>query len=344
MPLVKSRDLGDVSEMGGRFARQKQQDALEVEKQKTLQAQQMLQMQTAAASLANKKSNGKRSLPSLEGSTVTVPGVKRPLIIPPHMNGAAELLKQKQEQDRQIKTAIADAEKTQKDTVKTLTPQQLLLAQWQAMNGGGGAGCGGEGVGVGNAGKVDDEGGEDDDDDDDDDDDESEGFDGDFMSLMLAQQTAMLKELQAHQQQNARTMELMTSLFLPKPASLEKPKQTEEEKMLNNRFNARQTQYLNLLEKIHAEQKKEEYNQNLANLLKMLSRNPDLERYMSPPHSSVAENQSSSKSKKSISGAKNKKKKSQRFEDSASEEEETSSPSNKASIDEAVRQLLYNSE
>ena len=136
MPLVKSRDLGDVSEMGGRFARQKQQDALEVEKQKTLQAQQMLQMQTAAASLANKKSNGKRSLPSLEGSTVTVPGVKRPLIIPPHMNGAAELLKQKQEQDRQIKTAIADAEKTQKETVKKLTPQQLLLGQWQAMHGG----------------------------------------------------------------------------------------------------------------------------------------------------------------------------------------------------------------
>ena len=118
MPLVKSRDLGDVSEMGGRFARQKQQDALEVAKQKTLQAQQLLQMQTAATSLANKKSNGKRSLPSVEGSTVPVPGVKRPLIIPPHMNSAAELLKQKQEQDRQIKNPIADAEKTQKETVK----------------------------------------------------------------------------------------------------------------------------------------------------------------------------------------------------------------------------------
>ena len=334
MPLVKSRNLGDVSEMGGRFARQKQQEELEAEKQKATQAQRLLQMQVAATGLANtanKKSNGKRSLPSVEGSSVTVPGVKRPLIMPAHMNGATELLKQKQEQAKQIKTAIADAEKTQKETVKTMTPQQLLLAQLQAMRGSGEVGVGNEGEG------NDEEGGEDDDDDDDD---ENEGFNGDFMSLMLAQQTAMLKELHEHQQQNARTMELMTSLFLPKPASLEKPKKTEEEKMLNNRFNARQTHYLNVLEKMHAEQQNEEYNQNLANLLQTLSRNPDLERYMSP-QSSVSENQSSSKSRKAMSGAK--KKKSQ-LEDSTSEEEETSSQSNKPSIDEAVRQLLYSSD
>ena len=335
MPLVKSRNLGDVSEMGGRFARQKQQEALEAEKQKASQAQQLLQMQAAATGLANaanKKGNGKRSLPSIEGSTVTVPGVKRSLIIPPHMNGGAELLKQKQEQTKQIQTAIADAEKTQKETVKTMTPQQLLLAQLQAMRGNGD-------VGVSNGGEENAEEGEDDDDDDDDGE-ENEGFNGDFMSLMLAQQTAMLKEVHEHQQQNARTMELMTSLFLPKPASLEKAKKTEEEKMLNNRFNARQAHYLNVLEKMQAEQQKEECNQNLANLLQTLSRNPDLEQYMLP-QSSVSENQSSSKSRKAMSGAK--KKKSQ-LEDSTSEEEETSSQSNKPSIDEAVRQLLYSSD
>ena len=332
MPLVKSRNLGDVSEMGGRFARQKKEEDLEAEKQKAAQAQQLLQMQAAASGLANtanKKSNGKRSLPSVEGSSVTIPGVKRPLIMPAHMNGATELLKQKQEQAKQIKTAIVDAEKTQKETVKTMTPQQLLLAQLQAMRGSGEVGVSNEEEG------NDEEGGEDDDDDDD----ENEGFDGDFMSLMLAQQTVMLKELHEHQQQNARTMELMTSLFLPKPASLEKPKKTEEEKMLNNRFNARQTHYLNVLEKMHAEQQKGEYNQNLANLLQTLCRNPDLERYMSP-QSSVSENQSSSKSRKAISGAKKKKK--SPLEDSTSEEEETSSQSSKPSIDEAVRQLLYN--
>ena len=340
MPLVKSRTLGDVSEMGGRFARQKQQEELVAEKQKAAQVQQLLQIQAAATGLANKKSNGKRSFPSVEGgsSSVTIPGVKRPLIIPAHMNGATELLKQKQEQAKQIKTAIADAEKTQKETVKTMTPQQLLLAQLQAMRGSGGGGeTGVNNEHEGNQVEVDD-------DDDDDDDDENEGFNGDFMSLMLAQQTAMLKELQEHQQQNARTMELMTSLFLPKPASLEKPRKTEEEKMLNNRFNARQTHYLNVLEKMHAEQQKEEYNQNLANLLQTLSRNPDLERYMAP-HSSVSENQSSSKSKKAISAAK-KKKKSQ-LEDSTNEEEEetTDLPSNnKPSIDEAIRQLLYSSD
>ena len=227
---------------------------------------------------------------------MTVPGVKRPLIIPSHMNGATELLKQKQEQAKQIKKAIADAEKTKKETVKTMTPQQLLLAQLQAMRSGE--------VGVINEEEKNDDEGENDDDDDDDDE-ENEGFNGDFMSLMLAQQTAMLKELQEHQQQNARTMELMTSLFLPKPASLEKAKKTEEEKMLNNRFNARQAHYLNVLEKMQAEQQKEECNQNLANLLQTLSRNPDLERYMSP-QSSVSENQSSSKSRKAISGAKRK--------------------------------------
>ena len=252
---------------------------------------------TSLANTANKKGNGKRALPSVEGSSVTIPGVKRPLIIPAHMKGATELLKQKQEQDKQIKTAIADAEKTQKETVKKMTPQQLLLAQLQAMRSGE--------VGVSNDEEGNEEEGEDDDDDDDDDGggEENEGFNGDFMSLMLAQQTAMLKEVHEHQQQNARTMELMTSLFLPKPSSLEKPKKTEEEKMLNNRFNARETHYLNVLEKMHAEKQKEEYNQNLANLLQTLSRNPDLERYMTP-QSSVSENQSSSKSRKAISGAK----------------------------------------
>ena len=176
MPLVKSRTLGDVSEMGGRFARQKQQEELLAEQQKAAQVQQLLQMQTAVKGLANtnppnKKSNGKRSLPSVEGgsSNVTIPGVKRPLIIPPHMSGAMDLLKQKQEQAKQIKTAITDVEKNQKETVKTMTPQQLFLARLQAMQGSSG---GETGVKQGQEGNDE---GDDDDDDDEEEDDDGEG-------------------------------------------------------------------------------------------------------------------------------------------------------------------------
>ena len=136
MPLIKNRDLGEVSDVGGRFARQQQLECLEVEKQKALQAQKLLQLQAAAATASSgntKKGNGKRHFPSVEGSTVTVPGVKRPVKIQPHMTGAIDLLKQKQDQAKQLQTAINNAEKTQTETAKAMTPQQLLL--WQSLYG-----------------------------------------------------------------------------------------------------------------------------------------------------------------------------------------------------------------
>ena len=322
MPLIKNRELGEVSDVGGRFARQQQLECLEVEKQKALQAQKLLQLQAAAtaASGNTKKGNGKRPFPSVEGSTVTVPGVKRPVKIQPHMTGAIDLLKQKQDQSKQLQTAINNAEKTQTETAKAMTPQQLLLSQWQSLYGGGDT-----------TGEIEEEDG-DYDEEDGEDDLGSEMGGSDFMTLMLAQQTAMLKELQAHQQQNERTMELMTNLFLPKPASLEKPKQTEEEKMLTNRFHARQGRYLSMLEKLNAMEEREEYNQNLAHLLQTLSKNPDLERYLIP-QSSVSKDQPSSKSGRAISGVK--KKKTQSFDADGGD------VGKKPNIDEAVRQLLY---
>lgn len=330
MPLIKNRELGEVSGVGGRFARHQQLECLEVEKQKTLQAQKLLQLQAAAtaASGNTKKGNGKRHFPSVEGSTVTVPGVKRPVKIQPHMTGAIDLLKQKQDQSKQLQTAINNAEKTQTATANAMTPQQLLL--WQSLYGD-------------TTGEIEEEDGDYDNAEDGEDDLDSEEMGGnDFMTLMLAQQTAMLKELQAHQQQNERTMELMTNLFLPKPPSLEKTKKTEEEKMLTNRFHARQSRYLSMLEKLNAMEEREEYNQNLAHLLQTLSKNPDLERYLIP-QSSVSKDQPSSKSGGAISGAK--KKKTQSLDDSVNTDGEEAGlhrqAGKKPSIDEAVRQLLY---
>ena len=265
MPLFKSAQIGLATPVGGRFERRQLLDDQEAAaKEAKEKEEQLKQVAELAAKIKAASGNGKKSTVSQPAAAaassatvnqVKVAGSKRSLPVAPHMQQAARLLQEKQENAKRLKTEIATTEKSQKTNQQQLTQQQhayiaRLIAQQQGL-------------------VEEEEEGEDEDED-----------ETDVLNALINQQNLVLQELQNSQAQNNKTIELMASLFMPKPASLSAPEKTDEDVFQDNMQSTRQFNYTKMLERMHQEQKKEESLKYMAHLVKQVSANPDVARYL----------------------------------------------------------------
>lgn len=163
---------------------------------------------------------------------------------------------------------------------------------------------------------------------------------------LFQNQTNMIVELKAANEQSSRHMQLLTQILLPPEPPVVTEQMSNEDQGLANALANRQNHYMQLLEKIQADRAEQQKHINMAKLIADLSANPSVAKYLPSNKNDAgttkqnsAKKQSTDNSNKRKRGDNNTTRKQRRTTPTEDSVDDTTS-SEEIDVDEAVRRIL----
>lgn len=163
---------------------------------------------------------------------------------------------------------------------------------------------------------------------------------------LFQNQTNMIAELKAANEQSSRHMQLLTQILLPPEPPVVTEQMSNEDQGLANALANRQNHYMQLLEKIQADRAEQQKHINMAKLIADLSANPSVAKYLPSNKNDAgttkqnsAKKQSTDNSNKRKRGDNNTTRKQRRTTPTEDSVDDTTS-SEEIDVDEAVRRIL----
>lgn len=163
---------------------------------------------------------------------------------------------------------------------------------------------------------------------------------------LFQNQTNMIAELKAANEQSSRHMQLLTQILLPPEPPVVTEQMSNEDQGLANALANRQNHYMQLLEKIQADRAEQQKHINMAKLIADLSANPSVAKYLPSNKNDAgttkqnsAKKQSTDNSNKRKRGDNNTTRKQHRTTPTEDSVDDTTS-SEEIDVDEAVRRIL----
>lgn len=163
---------------------------------------------------------------------------------------------------------------------------------------------------------------------------------------LFQNQTNMIAELKAANEQSSRHMQLSTQILLPPEPPVVTEQMSNEDQGLANALANRQNHYMQLLEKIQADRAEQQKHINMAKLIADLSANPSVAKYLPSNKNDAgttkqnsAKKQSTDNSNKRKRGDNNTTRKQRRTTPTEDSVDDTTS-SEEIDVDEAVRRIL----
>ena len=163
---------------------------------------------------------------------------------------------------------------------------------------------------------------------------------------LFQNQTNMIAELKAANEQSSRHMQLLTQILLPPEPPVVTEQMSNEDQGLANALANRQNHYMQLLEKIQADRAEQQKHINMARLIADLSANPSVAKYLpSNKNDASTANQTSAKKQSTVNSNKRKRGdnntgRKQRRTNPNEDSVDDTTPSEEIDVDEAVRRIL----
>lgn len=265
----------------GRYARAKRLQEEKEARESALKKQKEQLAALVSKSVTNSVSpSTNRQAPALQNHLTTLPGVKKPVVVPPHLQQINQMMKDAQSQNKRLRMDIAAVEKQQQATSQNLT--QAKVAQIQHLAASRGLTTD-QVIELVNRNQQATE-------DSDDEEEEDESVNA-FQELML-RQNELLKELKQSQEQNSMQFDLMAKILLPPAPPVITEQMTNNEQQVANSLVNRQSNYANILKRINDEQQKQNQYKDMARLIQSVSSNPEVSRFL--PQNSAEKSDSSS--------------------------------------------------